>query len=54
MGNPADIANMVLYLNSDKAGFITGENTYIDGGMTKVYILCLTASSRNFAHPGTS
>ena len=29
-----DIANMVLYLCSDKAGFITGENICIDGGMT--------------------
>ena len=26
VGNPMDIANMVLYLCSDKAGFITGEN----------------------------
>ena len=33
-GNPLDIANMVLYLCSDKAGFITGENICIDGGMT--------------------
>ena len=32
--NPMDIANMVLYLCSDKAGFITGENICIDGGMT--------------------
>ena len=29
-----DIANMVLFLCSDKAGFITGENICIDGGMT--------------------
>jgi NAD(P)-dependent dehydrogenase (short-subunit alcohol dehydrogenase family) len=34
VGNPMDIANMVLYLCSDKAGFITGENICIDGGMT--------------------
>lgn len=38
VGNPLDIANMVLYLCSDKAGFITGENIYIDGGMTKQMI----------------
>ena len=31
----ADIANMVLYLASDKSGFITGENICIDGGMTR-------------------
>ena len=35
VGNPLDIANMVLYLCSDMAGFITGENICIDGGMTK-------------------
>ena len=34
VGNPMDIANMVLFLCSDKAGFITGENICIDGGMT--------------------
>ncbi len=38
VGNPQDIANMVLFLCSDKAGFITGENICIDGGMTKQMI----------------
>ena len=38
VGNPMDIANMVLFLCSDKAGFITGENTCIDGGMTRQMI----------------
>lgn len=38
VGNPIDIANMVLYLCSDKAGFITGENICIDGGMTRQMI----------------
>ena len=38
VGNPSDIANMVLYLCSDCAGFITGENICIDGGMTKQMI----------------
>ena len=38
VGNPMDIANMVLYLCSDKAGFITGENIRIDGGMTRLMI----------------
>lgn len=38
VGNPDDIANMVLYLASDMAGFITGENICIDGGMTKQMI----------------
>ncbi len=35
VGNPLDIANMVLYLCSERAGFITGENICIDGGMTR-------------------
>ena len=35
VGNPMDIANMVMYLCSDKSGFITGENICIDGGMTR-------------------
>ena len=38
VGNPYDIANMVMYLCSDMAGFITGENICIDGGMTKLMI----------------
>lgn len=38
VGNPLDIANMVMFLCSDKAGFITGENICIDGGMTKLMV----------------
>ena len=38
VGEPVDIANMVLFLCSDKAGFITGENICIDGGMTRQMI----------------
>ena len=38
VGNPLDIANMVLFLCSDKASFITGENICIDGGMTRQMI----------------
>ena len=38
VGTPMDIAAMVLFLCSDKAGFITGENICIDGGMTKLMI----------------
>ena len=34
IGNPDDIASMVLFLSSEEAGFITGENIVIDGGMT--------------------
>lgn len=38
VGNPMDIASMVLYLCSEKAGFITGENICIDGGMTRLMV----------------
>ena len=38
VGCRMDIANMVLYLCSEKAGFITGENICIDGGMTRQMI----------------
>ena len=38
VGRPMDIANMILFLCSEKAGFITGENICIDGGMTRQMI----------------
>lgn len=38
VGNPMDIANAVLFLASEKAGFITGENICIDGGQTRLMI----------------
>jgi NAD(P)-dependent dehydrogenase (short-subunit alcohol dehydrogenase family) len=38
VGNPLDIANLVLFLCSDKASFINGENICVDGGMTKQMI----------------
>ena len=38
VGNPLDIANMILFLASSKAGFITGENICIDGGQTRLMI----------------
>jgi len=38
VGVPADIAEMVLFLCNDKAGFITGENITIDGGMSRLMV----------------
>ena len=38
VGNPLDIANLVMFLCSDKASFITGENICVDGGMTRQMI----------------
>jgi len=32
--SPEEIADLVLYLSSDKAAFITGSNITIDGGQT--------------------
>lgn len=40
VGRPEDIAAMVLYLASQEAGFITGANIVIDGGMTRKMIYC--------------
>ena len=38
VGRPEDIAELVLFLCSEKAGFITGENICVDGGMTRLMI----------------
>lgn len=38
VGRPEDIASMILYLCSEDAGFISGENICIDGGMTRLMI----------------
>ena len=38
VGAPEDVASLILFLCSDHAGFITGENICIDGGMTRLMI----------------
>lgn len=38
VGTPQDIAHLVCYLCSDQAGFVTGENICVDGGMTRQMI----------------
>ena len=38
VGKIGDISEMVLFLCSDKAGFITGENITIDGGMSRLMV----------------
>ncbi len=38
VGKPSDIAEMTFFLTSENAGFITGQNLIIDGGMTRKMI----------------
>ncbi len=38
VGTPEDIAAMVMFLCSSEAGFVTGQNFVVDGGMTKKMI----------------
>ncbi len=38
VGRAADIAELVAYLASSRAGFITGQNFVVDGGMTRKMI----------------
>ena len=38
VGRPQDIAEMALYLCSGKAGFITGQNFTVDGGMSTLMV----------------
>jgi NAD(P)-dependent dehydrogenase (short-subunit alcohol dehydrogenase family) len=38
VGRDEDVAQMIAYLLSDAAGFVTGQNFVIDGGMTRKMI----------------
>ena len=38
VGTPEDISALVAYLLSDEAGFVTGQDVIVDGGMTRKMI----------------
>lgn len=38
VGKPEDVAELALFLSSREAGFITGQNFVVDGGMTRKMI----------------
>jgi NAD(P)-dependent dehydrogenase (short-subunit alcohol dehydrogenase family) len=38
VGTPEDVASLVVYLVSEEAGFITGTNMIVDGGVTRKMI----------------
>ncbi|WP_110685740.1 SDR family NAD(P)-dependent oxidoreductase [Salinicola aestuarinus] len=38
VGEPEDVADTVVFLASDRAGFITGQHISVDGGMTRKMI----------------
>jgi len=36
LGKPEDVANLVCFLSSDEASYITGQTFNVDGGMVMI------------------
>ena len=51
MVNATDVANLVEFLTSDKSAAITGQNIYVDGGLSNVGQESVARKIKNLSHP---